>query len=43
MFTDYDRHGFHGGNSLALRTILGREPRSLTDYITELATARETT
>jgi uncharacterized protein YbjT (DUF2867 family) len=42
MFSDYDRHGFHGGNSLALRTILGREPRSLIDYITELATASET-
>lgn len=37
MFADYDRHGFHGGNSLALRTILGREPRSVTDYVEELA------
>lgn len=37
MFADYDRHGFHGGNPLVLRTILQREPRTVTDYITELA------
>ena len=41
MFTDYDRFGFHGGNSLVLRTILGREPCSLSDYIFELAEAPE--
>ena len=37
MFADYTAHGFHGGNSLALRTILGRRPRSLDDFFTELA------
>jgi uncharacterized protein YbjT (DUF2867 family) len=37
MFTDYTAHGFHGGNSLALRTILGRTPRSLNDFFAELA------
>lgn len=37
MFAEYDRHGFHGGNSLVLRSILGRSPRSLEDYVAELA------
>ena len=37
MFAEYDRHGFHGGNSLVLASILGRTPRSLEDYVTELA------
>ena len=26
MFADYTAHGFHGGNNLVLRTILGRAP-----------------
>jgi uncharacterized protein YbjT (DUF2867 family) len=37
MFADYTAHGFHGGNSLILRTILGRTPRSLDDFFAELA------
>jgi hypothetical protein len=37
MFADYTAHGFHGGNSLALRAILGRPPRSLEDFLAELA------
>jgi uncharacterized protein YbjT (DUF2867 family) len=37
MFADYTAHGFHGGNNLVLRTILGRAPRSLDDYFAELA------
>jgi len=37
MMAHYDKHGLHGGNSLVLRSILGREPRSLTDYFRELA------
>ena len=37
MFADYTAHGFHGGNSLALRAILGRTPRSLNDFFAELA------
>jgi uncharacterized protein YbjT (DUF2867 family) len=37
MFADYTAHGFHGGNNLTLRTILGRQPRSLDDFFAELA------
>jgi uncharacterized protein YbjT (DUF2867 family) len=37
MFADYTAHGFRGGNSLALRAILGRAPRSLNDFFAELA------
>ena len=37
MFADYTAHGFHGGNSLVLRTILGRPPRSLENFFAELA------
>ncbi|HEY0936595.1 MAG TPA: NmrA family NAD(P)-binding protein [Trebonia sp.] len=37
MFSDYSAHGFHGGNNLTLRTILGRSPRSLDDFFAELA------
>lgn len=33
MFTDYDQHGFHGGNSLVLESILQREPRTVADFI----------
>jgi uncharacterized protein YbjT (DUF2867 family) len=38
MMAHYDKHGFPGGNALVLRTILDREPRSLTQYFHELAT-----
>lgn len=37
MFADYTTHGFHGGNNLILRTILGRTPRSLDEFFAELA------
>jgi uncharacterized protein YbjT (DUF2867 family) len=37
MFADYTAHGFHGGNNLVLRTILGRAPRTLDSYLAELA------
>jgi hypothetical protein len=37
MFADYTAHWFHGGNSLGLRTIIGRTPRSLDDFFAELA------
>jgi len=37
MFADYDQYGFPGGNPLVLRAILDREPRTLKDYIAELA------
>jgi hypothetical protein len=35
MCAYYDRHGLPG-NSLVLRTILGREPRTLRDYLRDL-------
>jgi uncharacterized protein YbjT (DUF2867 family) len=38
MMAHYDEHGFAGGNALVLRSILGREPRSLKRYFHELAT-----
>jgi hypothetical protein len=38
MRADYDQHGFAGGNALILR-ILGREPRTLREYIEEPAQA----
>ncbi|MBW4617546.1 MAG: NmrA family NAD(P)-binding protein [Desmonostoc vinosum HA7617-LM4] len=37
MYADYDQYGFPGGNALVLRAILGREPRSLQQYIQTLA------
>lgn len=37
MYADYDKYGFPGGNALVLRAILGREPRTLNQYIYELA------
>ncbi len=37
MFADYTAHGFHGGNSLTVRIILGRIPRPLNDFFAELA------
>ena len=36
MFAFYNDYGFPGGNSLVLRSILGREPRSLQQFIQEL-------
>jgi uncharacterized protein YbjT (DUF2867 family) len=37
MYDDYDQYGFPGGNAIVLRTILGREPRSLQQYFQALA------
>jgi uncharacterized protein YbjT (DUF2867 family) len=37
MFTDYDAHGLQGGNDVVLRTLLGRQPRTLEQFIAELA------
>jgi uncharacterized protein YbjT (DUF2867 family) len=37
MLGAYNHHGFHGGNPLALHTSLQRTPRSISDYIAELA------
>ena len=36
MMAHYDKHGLPGGNPVVLRSILGREPRSLRDYFREL-------
>ena len=37
MFAAYNNYGFAGGNALVLRAILGREPRTLRQFIQELA------
>ena len=37
MIAHYDRYGLPGGNPLVLRAILGREPRTLSKYLHELA------
>lgn len=37
MNTHYDRYGFHGGNGLVLRAVLGREPRTLRAFFEALA------
>lgn len=37
MYADYNQYGFPGGNALVLQAILGREPRTLQQYIHELA------
>jgi uncharacterized protein YbjT (DUF2867 family) len=42
MYADYDRYGFPGGNALVLRAILGREPRTLPQYIQDLAKHKAT-
>jgi nucleoside-diphosphate-sugar epimerase len=33
MNKEYDRYGFSGGNALVLKAILGREPRTVKQYI----------
>ena len=40
MYQDYDQYGFPGGNAIVLRTLLGREPRSLQQYFQELASLK---
>jgi uncharacterized protein YbjT (DUF2867 family) len=37
MYAHYDQYGFPGGNSLVLRAVLEREPRTLRQFIQELA------
>jgi uncharacterized protein YbjT (DUF2867 family) len=36
MNQHYDRHGFHGGNTLVLSAMLGREPLTVPAYLQEL-------
>ena len=38
MYAYYDQVGLHGGNALTLRSILGREPRTLRQFFREMAT-----
>ncbi len=40
MYADYDRYGFPGGNALVLAAILGREPRTLRQFLAEMAGRR---
>jgi uncharacterized protein YbjT (DUF2867 family) len=40
MFAHYTQYGLPGGNALILRTILGREPRTLSDFFKQQARAR---
>lgn len=37
LYASYDQYGLHGGNGLVLRSVLGREPRSLRQFFWELA------
>jgi len=37
MTKEYDRYGFSGGNPLMLKTILQRDPKTVTQFINELA------
>jgi uncharacterized protein YbjT (DUF2867 family) len=37
MYAHYNQYGFPGGNSLILRTIIAREPRTLKQFLHELA------
>ncbi|QYN32555.1 NmrA family NAD(P)-binding protein [Pseudonocardia sp. DSM 110487] len=41
VFRSYDEHE-HGGNGLVLETILGRRPRTLRDYVRDLAAGERT-
>jgi uncharacterized protein YbjT (DUF2867 family) len=37
LCANYDQSGFHGGNAVTLRALLGREPRGLRQFFRELA------
>ena len=39
MTAHYNEHGFHGGNSIVLKALLGREPLTVPAFIEELARA----
>jgi len=40
MYADYNQYGLRGGNALVLRSLLGREPRTLKEFLVELAVRR---
>jgi uncharacterized protein YbjT (DUF2867 family) len=37
MYAEYNQHGFRGGNATVLKCLLGREPRTLQQFLQELA------
>lgn len=37
MYADYNQYGFRGGNAVVLKSLLGREPRTLKEFFRELA------
>jgi hypothetical protein len=37
MYRHNNQYGFPGGNDLVLKTILGRQPRTIKEYIAELS------
>jgi len=37
MMAHYDKYGLAGGNALVLRAALSREPRTVEQYVRELA------
>lgn len=37
MFAHYDRFGFHGGNAVVLRALLGRAPTTVPEYLSRAA------
>jgi uncharacterized protein YbjT (DUF2867 family) len=41
LYADYDQYGFHGGNGVILRSVLGREPRSLRQFFREIASSAQ--
>jgi uncharacterized protein YbjT (DUF2867 family) len=41
MYADYNQYGFRGGNSLVLKSILMREPRTLKEFFNELASRQQ--
>ncbi|MDV2997845.1 MAG: NAD(P)H azoreductase [Chroococcidiopsis sp. SAG 2025] len=43
LYAYYDQYDFPGGNALILQAILGREPRTMQQYIQELANRKATT
>jgi uncharacterized protein YbjT (DUF2867 family) len=37
MYADYNQYGFRGGNAVVLKWLLGREPRTLKEFLREVA------
>lgn len=43
MYANYNKNGFKGGNDIILRALLNREPKTLQDYLREMAYKEEIT